>query len=308
MVDVQIDINDSPFPQLPVVPTMLDGNATIRFRCHKGIACFNACCSNIDIALTPYDILRLKRRLEMSSGEFLVQYTLPYEMEKEGIAGVKLKPVDKGTACQFMTPEGCSVYEDRPTACRYYPVALISMRKQDEYTDTSSYALVSEEHCLGHKEDRPITIADYRTEQGLDEYDEFGRGWRQLVLKKKSSGPTVGKPSKRSLLLFFTACYDLDRFREFVTSESFNEVYDLSDELMQRITNDETELMLFGFRFLKQVMFGEESIAMKPDALDKRLARKRELEAFAAAQPVDAARIATDERGCGDEGCCGSEG
>jgi Fe-S-cluster containining protein len=308
MVDVQIDINESPFPQLPVVPTMLDGDATIRFRCHKGIACFNACCSNIDIALTPYDILRLKRRLDMGSGEFLVQYTLPYEMEKDGIAGVKLKPVENGTACQFMTPEGCSVYEDRPTACRYYPVALISMRKQDEYTDTSSYALVSEEHCLGHNEDRPITIADYRKEQGLDEYDEMGRGWRQLVLKKKSSGPTIGKPSKRSLLLFFTACYDLDRFREFVTSESFNEVYDLPAEVMEKITHDETELMLFGFRFLKQVMFGEETIAMKADALEKRLARKRELEAFAAARTVSTAGAETDETGCSDEGCCGSEG
>ena len=33
-----------------------------------------------------------------------------------------------------MVPEGCSVYEDRPTACRYYPVALLSMRRQDEAT------------------------------------------------------------------------------------------------------------------------------------------------------------------------------
>ena len=70
-------------------------------------------------------------------------------MEKDGIAGVKLRPVEDGTACQFMTPEGCSVYEDRPTACRYYPVALLSMRKQDEYTDRDSYALVKEDALPG---------------------------------------------------------------------------------------------------------------------------------------------------------------
>ena len=99
------------------------------------VNCWNACCSNIDIPLTPYDILRLKNRLDMSSGEFLQQYTVPYEMDKDGMAGVKFKPVEGGTACQFMMPEGCSVYEDRPTACRYYPVALLSMRTQDEYTD-----------------------------------------------------------------------------------------------------------------------------------------------------------------------------
>ena len=87
------------------------------------------------------------------------------------------------------------------------------MRRQDESTDRDSYALVKEPHCLGHDEPRTLTIDDYREEQGLPEYDELARGWRQLILKKKSSGPTIGKPSKRSLQLFFMACYDLDRFR-----------------------------------------------------------------------------------------------
>lgn len=291
-------INDSPFPLSPVVPTMYDDTKVIQFRCHKEIACFNACCKNIDISLTPYDILRLKRRLGMSSGEFLRQYTHPYEMEQDGIAGVKFQPVEGGTACQLMTEAGCSVYEDRPTACRYYPVALISMRKQDEYTDTDSYALVKEAHCLGHFEDRSLTIAEYRKEQGVEEYDALGRGWRQLVLKKKSSGPSVGKASKRSLQMFFMACYDLDRFREFVTSGPFNETYELSDELKQQILGDETELMQFGFRFLCQVMFGEDTIPMRADALEKHSIRRRELaEAQAQAQAAAAEAINAGTQG-----------
>lgn len=272
-----VDIKDSPFPQSPVEATQYDGSKVIQFRCYPGISCFNACCKNIDITLTPYDILRLKRRLGVTSGEFLREYTEPYEMEKEGIAGVKFKPVDGGTACRFMREEGCSVYEDRPTACRYYPVALISLRRQDEYTDVNSYALVKEDHCKGHLEERPLTIDEYRNEQGLDDYDTLGRGWRQLVLKKKSSGPTVGKPSKRSLQLFFMGCYDLDRFREFVISAPFNDTYDIPEETRQKILDDETELMLFAFSFLRQIMFGEENFAMKTDALEKHLERKREL-------------------------------
>ena len=72
------------------------------------------------------------------------------------------------------------------------------------------------------------------------------------------------------------ACYDLDRFRDFVFSDSFNEVYDLPDDLKKTLAEDEIELMQFGFRFLRQVMFSEESIAVKSDAFDKRLAKKRE--------------------------------
>jgi len=264
---------DLPFSGSPVVPEMCDGSKKIQFQCSKGIACWNACCSNIDISLTPYDILRLKQRLGITSSDFLLHYTLPYEMEQNGIAGVKLRPVDNGTACRFMTPEGCSVYDDRPTACRYYPVALLSMRKQDEYTDTQSYALVKEEHCLGHNAPREITIDAYRQEQGLEEYDDLARGWRQLILKKKSSGPSVGRPSKRSLQLYFMTCYDIDTFRSFMASDGFKGLYDLPAEEMKNILGDETALMLFGFRFLRQVLFGENTIPLKKEAAEKRRCR-----------------------------------
>ena len=264
------------FPQSPVLPEALDGAKPIQFRCHRGISCWNACCSNIDISLTPVDILRLKQRLQMSSTEFLERYTLPYEMEKDSIAGVKLKPVEGGTACRFMQAEGCGVYADRPTACRYYPVALLSMRKQGESTDRDGYALVKEPHCRGHEEARTITIDDYRAEQGLPEYDEPARGWRQLILKKKSSGPTIGKPSTRSLQLWFMACYDVDRFRHFVASDGFASLFDLPDAEMLEILRDDETLMQFGFRFLRQVMFGETTIPVRADAARRREERVRQ--------------------------------
>jgi Fe-S-cluster containining protein len=267
---------EAPFPESPVLPALLDGGKTIQFRCHRGIACWNACCSNIDISLTPYDIMRLKRRLGLTSTEFLERYTVPYEMEKDGIAGVKLRPVEGGTACRFMQSEGCGVYGDRPTACRYYPVALLALRRQDESTDRESYALIKEAHCLGHLEAQRQTIDAYRAEQGLPEYDELARGWRQLILKKKSSGPTVGKPSKRSLQLFFMVCYDVDRFREFVASDGFRALYDIPGDEMAALLEDDVKLMLFGFRFLRQVLFGEATIAVHPEAAARQKERFRE--------------------------------
>lgn len=255
------------------MPEMFDGHKVIQFRCHKDVGCFNACCKSIDISLTPYDILRLKTRLGMGSGEFLRTYTVPYELEKDGLAGVKFKSVENGTACQFMTEEGCSVYEDRPTACRYYPVAMISMRKQDEYVDSSSYALVKEPHCLGHLESRQLTVDQYRAEQGLNDYDDLARGWRQLILKKKSSGPAIGKPSKRSLQLYFLACYDIDRFRDFVESEPFTKTFVLPADEREKILGSDVELMQFGFRFLRQVLFGENSIELNGESVEQRRER-----------------------------------
>jgi len=85
----------------------------------------------------------------------------------------------------------------------------------------------------------------------------------------------VGKPSRRSLELFFTACYNLDRFRAFVSSDAFRSLYDVPDVEMAEILADDTQLMLFAFRFLRQVMFGEETIAMRAQAVEERRERAR---------------------------------
>ncbi len=175
-----------------------------------------------------------------------------------------------------------------PQGCRYYPVALLSLRRQDESTDRASYALVEEPHCLGHQKPRRISVADYRKKQGLEEYDELARGWRQLILNKKSSGPSIGKPSKRSLELFFMVCYDLDRFSQFVASEGFSDIYELPAQELKGILCDNVALMQFGFRFLRQVLFGEETIALRQEAAEQRrlrhLERRQRLETEAAAR------------------------
>lgn len=283
----------SPFAASPVVPETFGGAREIRFRCHRGVSCWNACCSSIDIALTPYDVVRLKKRLGMGSGAFLREYTVPYEMEQDGIAGVKLKPVEGGTACRFMGAEGCGVYADRPTACRYYPVALLAMRKQGESAASDSYALVREPHCRGHDESRTPTVDEYRREQGVDEYDELARGWRELVLKKKSLGPAAGKPSRRSLELFFMACYDLDRFRVFVRGGGFRELHVLPEDEWRALETDDTALMRFAFRFLRQALFGEMTIPLREDMLRAR--RERLRAARAAEKPAHETQEGMDD-------------
>jgi len=293
---------DIPFPNSPVVPTMVAETHVIQFSCHKGIGCWNACCSNIDISLTPYDVLRMKTRLGITSTEFLKEYTVPYEMEKDGIAGVKFRPVEGGTACRFMKPEGCDIYTDRPTACRYYPVALLSMRKQDEYVDRDSYAIVKEDHCKGHEVKRPISIAEYRKEQGLDEYDELARGWRQLVLKKKSSGPSIGKPSLRSRQLFFMACYDIDKFRDFIQMESFAKLFDLPKDDKEALLKDDVALLQFAFRFLRQVLFGEESITLNAEAAQERLAKVQEKRLIEEREAAKKRALEAEQEMGGDEG------
>lgn len=258
----------------PLVPTLLGPDDTVQFSCHKGISCFNACCRQADITLTPYDILRLKRRLGLSSTEFLARYTAPFEMDASGLPGVKLRTEDNEPVCLLVTAEGCSVYEDRPSACRYYPVGLMAMRAVGSPTDEAHYFLVKEDHCKGHDEPRRIKIADYRKEQGAEEYDDMNRDWYQIILKKRSSGPALGKPSPTSLQFFFLCSYDADRFRTFVMSDSFKNMYHLEPSAYEHLAGDDVGLMKFGFRLLKQVLFGEQTIPLKEGAVEQRIEQR----------------------------------
>jgi len=263
----------------PVEPTRLELEDTIKFQCHKGISCWNECCSRADVSLAPYDIIRMKTHLKIDSSEFLNTYTVPFEIDAHGIPGIKLRTTDDG-ACLFMKEEGCSIYEDRPTACRYYPSGLLSMRALGASEDERHFLMIKEPHCKGHEEDREISIADYRKEQVVEEFDELNRDWYRIILKKKSTGPTIGAPSDMSLQLFFMASYDVDRFRRFVTSDNFKKMYDISDEKFASFENDDIELMSFGFQLMKQVLFGELTIKERKGAYDQRSEERKEILAY----------------------------
>ena len=274
-----------PKPFSPVQPVALALDDRFRFRCHKGIPCFNKCCEDTDILLTPYDIVRLKNRLELSSREFIDRYTRDCELDAHGTPGLKLGHKEEGSrACVFLGPEGCGVYEDRPAACRYYALGMMSMRRKGASADEDSYFVVKEDHCLGHFEPHEQTVGEYRREQGLERYDEANREWRRIILKKRSTGPTVGRPSQRSFELFFLASYDIDGFRAFVASEGFQKVFDLEPSYHLRLLLDEDELLQFAMRYQRQVLYGENTIPLKKEAVEERAQRYKEKLAGRAAQ------------------------
>jgi uncharacterized protein len=53
-----------------------------------------------------------------------------------------------------------------------------------------------------------------------------------------------------SLLMFFMASYDIDRFRRFVISDAFIKMYNLSDEEYALLEKGDVAHMRFGFSIL----------------------------------------------------------
>ena len=64
---------------------------------------------------------------------------------------------------------------------------------------------------------------------------------------------------------------------------------------MPKILADDTALMLFGFRFLRQTLFGEVTLPVRPDAAERRRARYAERRARLERDAAE--RLARDEQG-----------
>ncbi len=248
-----------------VDPQQLTLNSGFKFRCHKGIGCFTKCCSNIDIMLTPYDIIRLKKRMGISSEEFLALYTFVDIDEKTSHPFVFLKMAeDSERKCPFVTTEGCTIYSDRPANCRYYPVGQASLKKRDdkikEGITEEFYFFVREEHCLGFQDDKEWTVRSWRDDQGVDIYDDMNRGWKEILFRRNQPGYELDEKKQKA---FFMACYDVDRFRKFIFESKFLEIFDIDNKRVEKIRNDDVELMNLGFDYTKYVLLLEETLKKK---------------------------------------------
>ena len=283
-IDLQLEVFDAvrSASDSPVTPVRLGPEDDFNFRCHPGVSCWNRCCHGADITLTPNCILRLSRRLEMRPAEFLAAYTLPALFHKADLPVAKLKMGgDDGKGpCPFVGERGCTVYDDRPATCRYYPLGVVSMKMKDMDAKEDFHFLVKEEHCRGHDETKSQSVGAFRLEQGVAEYERVNRGWVDILMKMASwavlGGPGGKAPTAQTRRMFFMATTDVDAFRRFVLETRFLSIYEVAPDAVEIIRGDDEALLRLGYDWLKNVLFNEPTLAMKDTVLQGAIAKARE--------------------------------
>jgi len=227
---------------------------TFCFSCRKDLACFNTCCGNKDLVLTPYDVLRLKNALTLHSDEFLTQHTL-YRLDPvSGFPVVTLKMTDDpGRPCPFVGEQGCGVYQDRPTACRLYPLARATSGGASTTSREEFFFLLDTPKCLGIMESQTVSLETWLKDQGLHPYTEANNQMLDLVFRHHRD--RCQPLEDRQLQKIFVACYNLDVFRDFVLKPGTPNIIEIDAETRQRISRDDTELLGLGFLYLRGGLF-----------------------------------------------------
>jgi len=235
---------------------------SFKFRCHKGISCFTECCAGLNLVLTPYDILRLKNRLGLSSDEFLDRYAEMNLKRHPRFPMMTLKMTsDQRKTCPFLTSAGCDVYEDRPGACRIYPLGRAALKVDQQKDAREKYFLVHETHCLGFREDREWSVGEWMAHEGVVEYNAMNDHWLEITSSSRSLGKKEEIP--RKIQMFSMASYNLDKFRAFIFNSRFFDLFEVPTDLKEKLRSDDVALMTFAFDWLKFSLFGENTIQTK---------------------------------------------
>ena len=231
--------------------TALDSTDTFSFSCHKGVKCFTECCRMLELALTPYDVLRLRIATDLTSAQLLANYIIIEQDPGETFPRFYLTMVDDGRAsCVFVAEEGCTVYKHRPAACRAYPLGR-AIKRNDNGTVEEHFILVTEAHCQGFQEPVEQNTLQYSIEQELQTYNRFNDAVAVILQHDAIRKGFI--PSAKQVDLFILALYNIDTFREMMLNDQIDSLT-LTPAEKNRLENDE-DLLIFAIDWLVKEIF-----------------------------------------------------
>lgn len=251
-------IDEKSMDQLP--GRRLAPGETFNFQCHPDLACFNQCCRNLNLFLYPYDVLRLSRCLNLDTDSFIDRHVDIVLRENSHFPEVLLRMAENDQrTCPFLTGKGCRVYADRPDTCRSFPVEQGALFDAETGRSTVVHFFRPPEFCLGQHEAVAWTTETFARDQEARRYHEMTHRWAVLrrMFDRDPWGPEG--PQGRRAKMAFMAVFNLDRFREFVFGSSFFKRYRVKPALQKKIRTRDDALLLFGFDWLRHVVWGQPS-------------------------------------------------
>lgn len=256
-------LNPRILEQLPDRP--ITGDETFSFRCHADLGCFTQCCRNLNLFLYPYDLLRLKSALDVTSDAFIETYVDIVLREGRHFPEVALRMADnEQRTCPFMVPEGCRVYADRPHTCRTFPLeqGILFGDKAGDVTPVAFFR--PPDYCLGRHETRKWTIEMWNRDQQALRHHDLNLRWSEIHRWFDNDPWGIEGPQGRKAKMAFMAVYNLDRFREFVFGSSLLKRFHVQKDLTRRLRRSDETLLTFGYEWIKLFVWGQASKIIRP--------------------------------------------
>jgi len=237
---------------------------TFCFRCHPEVECFNRCCRNLNLFLYPYDVLRLKQSLEMTSDAFLDKYVDIVMRPGNYFPEVLLRMTDNPEkTCPFLSATGCDVYHHRPDTCRTFPIEQGIVYNASRKKELPVFFYRPPDFCLGQHEKEEWTIPDWIEDQDAEQYHTMTIQWSEIKRLFQNDPWGFEGPEGPRAKMAFMASYNIDQFRDFIFQSSFLKRYQIKSTLRKKLKTNDVSLLKFGFEWVKVFIWGIRSNSIK---------------------------------------------
>lgn len=228
---------------------------TFQFACHPEVPCFNQCCRDLNQALTPYDVLRLRVHQGLNSAEFLQRYVSLHTGPVTGLPIASLRFADRqDRLCPFVGDQGCSVYEARPASCRIYPLVRALSRSRLDGTLGEHYAVLHEPHCQGFVQSHRQNVRQWVASQELEAYHRHNDALLELIALKNRRYPGPLSPTHQQWATW--ALYDIDQLKQKALSRQLSAM-DTDALAPLPASNDDEQWLDWGLRWIRWALFGK---------------------------------------------------
>ena len=90
-----------------------------RFSCKQ---CGKCCTDREDILLSPFDLFRAAKKLDMTPDEFVNEYCDSYVGDTSKMIIVRLMPRGSIKRCPLLRDRKCSIHDAKPMVCAMFPI------------------------------------------------------------------------------------------------------------------------------------------------------------------------------------------
>lgn len=147
-----------------------------------------------------------------------------------------------------------------------YPIFPVSSKEEE-------FLIKEDPSCFGFKEEKQWTIEEWKKDQGIDVYDKMNRSYKEITHHDYFREGNKLDPGRAKML--YMVCYDLNEFRRFLFETKFFDIYDIEKETIEKLKEDEEELLSFGYRWVRFNLFSEDTLKLKDKEMDRLLKSKR---------------------------------
>lgn len=204
-----------------------------RFSCRQ---CGKCCTEREDILLSPFDLFRAAKKLNMTPDEFAKEYCDSYVGGTSNMVIVRLMPRGSIRRCPMLKDRKCSIHDVKPMVCAMFPIGRafqLDPKKPgaEQITAENIQFIFNGAHC-GNAEEH--TVREWLSSFNIPIKDEFFVLWQKTVseIGDIMKYAEEKRASEKLLDLIYTVIYGL-MYME----------YDIGQEFMPQFRHNRERLL-----------------------------------------------------------------